>query len=334
MRSVLDRIVPLAMVTAALQGCALFVPRTDTPPTETQAPPPPLGDADLLTPLVVRVHDTEAPQTAIAQAWQLAFAASEQLAAENEAGEVVDGTETTSAADPLTEAWVRINRAVIYGEVASLPLPDARPVSVEQQMIAREQRNVQPGHLRLHTINTGEHYDIQVYDANGRMRVQAIGEVSLALRDVRSGRSRTIHPRTIAMLYMVGQYYDVPLQVVSGYRVRGVNATEGSRHGSGEACDFRIPDVGVRNLARWLDNTFADVGVGYYPRSGFVHLDRRDRSFYWIDNSGPGQRSRTRSRSAWEPAQEQADPTLRSVHITEEELYQLPPRWREYGYEN
>jgi hypothetical protein len=90
----------------------------------------------------------------------------------------------------------------------------------------------------------------------------------------------------------------------------------------------------VRNLARWLDNTFADVGVGYYPRSGFVHLDRRDRSFYWIDNSGPGQRSRTRSRSAWEPAQEQADTTLRSVHVTEEELYQLPPRWREYGYDN
>ena len=334
MRSVFDRLLMLTLVTTTLQGCAFFTVKTETSPQATQVPPPPLGDVDALTPLIVRVQDTADPYAAVAEAWQLALAASEQLAAENEAGEVADGPETTSAADPLSEAWGRIQRAVIYGEVASLPLPESRPVSVEQQMIAREQRNVPPGHLRLHTINTGEHYDIQVYDTNGRMRVQAIGEVSIALRDARSGRSRTIHPRTIAMLYMVGQFYDVPLQVVSGYRVRGVNATEGSRHGSGEACDFRIPDVGVRNLARWLDNTFADVGVGYYPRSGFVHLDRRDRSFYWIDNSGPGQRSRTRSRSAWEPAQEQADTTLRSVHVTEEELYQLPPRWREYGYDN
>lgn len=334
MSAVLPRLVVLALIANALQGCALFQPRTEEPVLVATDPLPPLGDADLLTPLTVRVYDTEDPQLAVAHAWELALAATEQLVAENEGGDAGDGSETTPAPDPITEAWVRVNRAVIYGEVASLPSPEARPVSVEQQLIAREQRNVPPGHLRLHTINTGDHYDIQVYDANGRMRVEAIGEVSIALRDARSGRSRTIHPRTIAMLYMVGQYYDVPLQVVSGYRVRGVNATEGSRHGSGEACDFRIPDVGVRTLARWLDNTFADVGVGYYPRSGFVHLDRRDRSFYWIDNSGPGQRSRTRSRSAWEPAAEESDVTLRSVHVTEEELYQLPPRWREYGYEN
>jgi uncharacterized protein YcbK (DUF882 family) len=332
MNSMFFRVLALTLATSALHACALFTVRTDAPGPTPAAPPPPLGDAEVLTPLTVRSHDTPDPQVVIAMAWELALVATEQLVAENEGGETTDGSETTPAPDPMTEAWVRVNGAVIYGEVASLPSPESRPVSVEQQMIAREQRNVAPGHLRLHAINTGDHYDIQVYDANGRMRVEAIGEVSIALRDARSGRSRTIHPRTIAMLYMVGQYYDVPLQVVSGYRVRGVNATEGSRHGSGEACDFRIPDVGVRNLARWLDNSFADVGVGYYPRSGFVHLDRRDRSFYWIDNSGPGQRSRTRSRSAWEPAEEEADITLRSVHITEEELYQLPPRWREYGY--
>lgn len=31
------------------------------------------------------------------------------------------------------------------------------------------------------------------------------------------------------------------------------------------------------------------MGVGYYPRSTFVHLDVRDRSAYWVDRSRPGQ---------------------------------------------
>jgi hypothetical protein len=32
--------------------------------------------------------------------------------------------------------------------------------------------------------------------------------------------------------------------------------------------------------------------VGYYPNSSFIHLDvRKDRSAFWIDYSGPGERS-------------------------------------------
>jgi hypothetical protein len=30
------------------------------------------------------------------------------------------------------------------------------------------------------------------------------------------------------------------------------------------------------------------VGVGFYPNSGFVHLDVRDASYFWIDDSAPG----------------------------------------------
>ena len=32
--------------------------------------------------------------------------------------------------------------------------------------------------------------------------------------------------------------------------------------------------------------------MGYYPTSGFVHVDSRPRSYFWIDRSGPGQRTR------------------------------------------
>jgi hypothetical protein len=60
----------------------------------------------------------------------------------------------------------------------------------------------------------------------------------------------------------------------------------------GLACDFRV--VGVRNqdLRDYLRRGYEKVGVGYYPNSSFVHLDvRKDRSAFWIDYSGPGERA-------------------------------------------
>jgi hypothetical protein len=60
----------------------------------------------------------------------------------------------------------------------------------------------------------------------------------------------------------------------------------------GLACDFRVEGVKTAELRDYLRRTFEKVGVGYYPNSSFVHLDvRKDRSAFWIDYSGPGERA-------------------------------------------
>jgi hypothetical protein len=60
----------------------------------------------------------------------------------------------------------------------------------------------------------------------------------------------------------------------------------------GLACDFRVEGVKTAELRDYLRHTFDKVGVGYYPNSSFVHLDvRKDRSAFWIDYSGPGERA-------------------------------------------
>ena len=125
-------------------------------------------------------------------------------------------------------------------------------------------------------------------------------------------------------MYLLGQWYDAPLEVISGYRIGGLNASETSRHAAGRACDIRINGVGVLDLARTVEQRFAHVGVGYYPTSAFVHVDVRESSYYWIDRSAPGQRSRTRARSVTERASVRDDMTLGSPHVTERELY-VPP---------
>jgi hypothetical protein len=60
----------------------------------------------------------------------------------------------------------------------------------------------------------------------------------------------------------------------------------------GLACDFRVVGVPNTELRDYLRGNMQKVGVGYYPNSSFVHLDvRKDRSAFWIDYSGPGERA-------------------------------------------
>jgi hypothetical protein len=102
-----------------------------------------------------------------------------------------------------------------------------------------------------------------------------------------------MNPRLVRVLYQVGHHFPGRrLEVVSGYRHPSVAKNPHSPHMQGLACDFRI--VGIKNgdLRDYLRRDFQNVGVGYYPNSSFVHLDvRKDKSAFWIDYSGPGDRA-------------------------------------------
>lgn len=250
---------------------------------------------------------------------QARFAAIES----SDADEALDIASAPQTLSPQRAAWYRIDEAINLATVAAAPSPVGEPVSVEAQRAAQS-ANVPPGYLHLHLAKGRERARIQLYDEYGRMRLQGIVEASWILRDYNSGIVRSISPRLLAMLYLVGQYFDAEIEIVSGYRVRGVNASRGSRHGSGEAVDIRIPGVSIRTISDYAESTFANLGMGVYPNSGFVHMDTRRQTFYWSDTSGPGQRSRTRARAITQRGDPAKDPTLRSVHLTEQELYAWP----------
>lgn len=110
------------------------------------------------------------------------------------------------------------------------------------------------------------------------------------LRDKRNARHKRIPERLLWYMYLVGQHFDAPLEIVSGYRSQERNT---SRHRHMKAVDFRIAGVDPKVVWTWAKR-FDNVGLGWYPTSKFVHLDVRKTSAYWIDDSGPGQRSRYR----------------------------------------
>jgi hypothetical protein len=100
-------------------------------------------------------------------------------------------------------------------------------------------------------------------------------------------------PRLMALLYNTGRHWPGHrVEVVSGYRHPSVAKNPRSPHMKGLACDFRVVGVPNTQLRDYLRTAYKNVGVGYYPNSSFVHLDvRKDRSAFWIDYSGPGERA-------------------------------------------
>src|SRR6185295_12467802 len=98
----------------------------------------------------------------------------------------------------------------------------------------------------------------------------------------------SINPRLLDLAYRLEQHFHSrSVRVLSAFRLpRGR-----SNHGKGRALDLVIPGIPDAEVARFA-RTIGFVGVGVYPRSGFVHIDTRSRSFFWVDGSGPGQRSR------------------------------------------
>ncbi len=106
----------------------------------------------------------------------------------------------------------------------------------------------------------------------------------------RDARTHDVHPRLMELAYRLVREFRAPyVWLISGYR----STRSTSRHSQGRAMDIALPGVSNAALARFARRQ-GFVGVGEYPRSGFVHVDVRARSYFWVDSSNPGARSRER----------------------------------------
>jgi len=162
--------------------------------------------------------------------------------------------------------------------------PAPPPPSMIRPIHAAEAPAVELVHLRKATRHT-----LVLFDAEGHLQAAALQELREFLADPRTQIDHPIHWRLAALLVAVAAHYPGrPIEVVSGYRHHNRHHDR-SRHTRGHAIDFRVPGVPNRTLFETLRASFADVGVGYYPNSTFVHLDVRDRNTIWVDYSGPGQ---------------------------------------------
>jgi uncharacterized protein YcbK (DUF882 family) len=145
--------------------------------------------------------------------------------------------------------------------------------------------------LALRTVNRGEFLAIAPSRDGAGFDSMDLDRVAHLLRAA-TGDEHPVDPRTLALVYRIQTHFDAPeIRVVSGYRVPRPRSH--SNHGKGRAIDLIVPGVADEDVAKFARET-GFVGVGVYPRSQFVHVDVRPRSYFWVDTSGPHMKNRER----------------------------------------
>lgn len=177
-----------------------------------------------------------------------------------------------------------------------LLMPGVSASSSEAATERRWGRPRSPGIVTAVRIGTAQRVRVRFVDHRGVARRAAVRALAPLFRSRRNHRTMEPHRRLVALMARVSDHFGGrPLQIVSGFRPAAGYTRESSRHTRGHAVDFRVegvPNAALRDYCR----TLGDVGVGYYPRSVFVHLDTRDEPAYWVDESAPGEAPRYRRR--------------------------------------
>lgn len=176
---------------------------------------------------------------------------------------------------PMRRQVLRVGvTAVVAGAAARGVVAMPRPVPTSADEVAR---------LAFVNTHTGEKLDV-VYREGPQYLTDAIAEIDRVLRDHRSGEVHPIDRALLDQLDRLGALLGTgsnPFHVISGYRSPATNAMLHARSGgvatrslhmSGQAIDIRMPGVPLATLHRAALSMQAG-GVGYYPRSDFVHVD-------------------------------------------------------------
>lgn len=162
------------------------------------------------------------------------------------------------------------------------PSPDPRPAVDDE------------GHalLVLRALNTTDRASFAAATPTGGFSASDLDRAAVLLRDPATGARHPVEPRLLDLVFRVQSHFAAEeVRVLSGYRLPARGGA--SNHGKGRAMDFIVPGARDEEVAAFA-RTLGFVGVGIYPVSGFVHVDVRDRSYFWSDSSGPGKRNRER----------------------------------------
>jgi uncharacterized protein YcbK (DUF882 family) len=146
--------------------------------------------------------------------------------------------------------------------------------------------------LVLQALNMPDHATLTAHGEHGGFSAEDLDKAAHVLRDPRTGNEHPVDPHTLDLVYRVAAHFNVQeVRIISGYRTPRPGTH--SNHGNGRAIDCVFAGVSDEEVAKYArDEGF--TGVGTYPVSGFVHLDVREHSYFWVDSSGPGKRNRTR----------------------------------------
>jgi uncharacterized protein YcbK (DUF882 family) len=158
---------------------------------------------------------------------------------------------------------------------------------------ARAVPNTGPRRIRLHNAHTGENFDGPYRDEHGPIAA-AMADLSHLLRDHHSGQQIAIDIGVVDFLADVMDGVGASrATVLSAYRTLATNrmlakttfgVADNSQHIYGRALDIRLDSRLEDAMQR--ARTMRRGGVGWYPRSHFIHLDTGPVRNWTLDGGG------------------------------------------------
>ena len=144
----------------------------------------------------------------------------------------------------------------------------------------------------LFFYNVYTHEDLKtVYWKDGMFLPDALARINHIFRDIRTGKEREININLLDLLFEVKEQIksNEPYHIISGYRTPKSNAilskrkkgvAKNSLHMYGKAADISMPGYSLSGIRRVAMKMKAG-GIGYYPRSKFLHIDVGEVRYWW-----------------------------------------------------
>ncbi|MCM2680251.1 YcbK family protein [Echinimonas agarilytica] len=136
--------------------------------------------------------------------------------------------------------------------------------------------------LAMSNIHTGESLKLTYFE-DGEYIADSLNRYNHLLRDFRANESISMDYNVLDQVFLLSQLvgHKGTVNIISGYRSpktneqlrkNGKGVAKKSYHMKGQAIDVAFPGSSLAS-ARKAAIAMGAGGVGYYPKSGFLHLD-------------------------------------------------------------
>jgi len=143
------------------------------------------------------------------------------------------------------------------------------------------------GHVLISNPSVSQSADVQIFAPDGGYDQAALAQLDQVFMCKRTHETRQIDPRLYEVLSHIQDHFaGRAIELVSGYRFQ---RNENSRHYHGSAADIIVSGISDTELLAYVKTLdVGGMGIGIYPKSGFIHVDFRAPgrpSYRWTDYS-------------------------------------------------
>ena len=142
--------------------------------------------------------------------------------------------------------------------------------------------------LNLYSAHAGKTFHPKLYTSSGKLDILGLFELDKAMMDYRAFEIKRTNFKLAKLLYKINSYigFHKKINIHSGFRSAKTNKSlrrhysgvaKHSLHIKGKAVDISVNGIRISKLKDIVKGIHKNGGIGYYPNSGFIHVDVGDR---------------------------------------------------------